>query len=66
MYDLSQPNDIPGSCCKCQGTGRYRWGENGSKSGICFSCQGTGKQTQSDIRRNQIYNKFKIAEIARL
>lgn len=66
MYDLSQPNHKPGECCKCKGTGQYRWGSNGSKTGTCFSCSGTGQQTTKDIRRNMTYNKFKIAEIARL
>jgi hypothetical protein len=66
MYDLSQPNDKPGTCCKCKGTGVYRWGTNGSKEGTCFSCGGTGQQTKSDIGRNKTYNRYKIAEIARL
>ena len=26
MYDLSQPNDKPGTCIKCKGTGVYGWG----------------------------------------
>jgi hypothetical protein len=66
MYDLSQPNDEPGECCKCRGTGIYRWGMNGSKEGLCFSCGGAGKQTRSDIGRNCAYNRHKIARIARL
>jgi len=65
MYDLSQPNEKPGQCCKCKGTGMYRWGANGSKEGTCFSCGGTGHQTRKDISRNNTYNKYKIAEIAR-
>lgn len=70
MYDLSQPNSRPGVCVKCKGSGAYRWGPsvNGkmANSGPCYSCSGTGKQTRSDIRRNQIYNRHKIASIARL
>jgi len=67
MYDLSQPNDKPGECCKCRGTGLYRWGTvvNGkcSNEGTCFSCGGTGKQGRADIRRNHAYNRHKIARI---
>ncbi len=67
MYDLSIPNDRPGACAKCRGTGVYRWGAvvNGqaSKSGTCFSCQGTGKQSAKQIRRNRTYNRYKIAAI---
>ncbi len=66
MYDLSQPNEAPGECRKCKGSGQYRWGTNGNKSGTCFSCAGTGKQTQSDIFRNVAYNRHKIMEIARM
>lgn len=68
MYDLSMPNEKPGKCAKCKGTGRYSWGAvvNGkaSKSGQCFSCGGTGKQTVRDIRRNETYNRHKIRQIA--
>ena len=67
MYDFSQPNDAPGTCIKCHGTGTYRWGAvvNGvpSKSGTCFSCQGTGKQSDRQISRNHAYNRFKVAAI---
>jgi DnaJ-class molecular chaperone len=70
MYDLSQPNNQPGQCVKCKGTGAYRWGPivNGKAShgGTCFSCGGTGKQTKKDIKRNHTYNRFKIARIASL
>lgn len=70
MYDLSQPNDKPGTCCKCKGTGVYGWGAsvNGkmTHSGTCFSCRGTGKQSSKQILRNRTYNKFKIATIAKL
>lgn len=70
MYDLSVPNEAPGVCAKCKGSGVYRWGAvvNGraSHSGPCFSCRGTGKQGRADIGRNRTYNRFKIAEIARL
>jgi hypothetical protein len=67
MYDLSQPNERPGQCCKCHGTGTYSWGAvvNGkpSNSGTCFSCPGTGKQSRQQIARNQTYNKHKLARI---
>lgn len=70
MYDLSQPNDKPGVCCKCQGSGVYLWGAcvNGrmSHAGPCHSCGGTGKQTQADIKRNEAYNRHKIASIMSL
>ena len=69
MYDLSQPNDEPGQCTKCRGSGEYRWGAvvhgQPSKSGRCYSCAGTGRQGQADIRRNRTYNKHKIARMAR-
>ena len=67
MYDLSQPNDKPGKCGKCKGTGCYSWGasQNGktTHSGTCWSCAGTGQQTKDDIRRNHTYNKHKIIRI---
>jgi DnaJ-class molecular chaperone len=70
MYDLSQPNDRPGTCAKCKGSGQYRWGAtvNGQSqhTGMCFSCQGTGKQSRRQIKRNETYNKYKIARIAAL
>jgi len=60
MYDMSQPNDKPGVCCKCKGTGTYKWGAcvNGKMThgGTCWSCQGTGKQDKRQIRRNIDYN----------
>lgn len=69
MYDLSQPNTRPGTCCKCKGTGVYRWGAsvNGKMTheGQCHSCRGTGHQTQRQIKRNETYNNFKIASIIR-
>lgn len=69
MYDFSQPNDAPGTCRKCHGTGTYHWGvvDNGvpSKSGTCFSCRGTGRQSTRQIRRNHTYNRHKIAAICR-
>ena len=65
MYDLSIPNDKPGQCAKCKGTGTYSWGAvvNGkpTHSGICFSCRGTGKQSEKQIRRNRTYNRYKLA-----
>jgi len=61
------PNDRPGKCEKCSGSGRYAWGAvvNGvpSKSGPCHSCRGTGQQTARDIRRNATYNRHKTAMI---
>lgn len=66
-YDLSMPNDRPGECCKCRGTGVYRWGAsvNGKSqhSGECFSCRGTGKQSTRQIHRNRAYNRHKVAQI---
>ena len=67
MYDLSMPNAKPGRCCKCSGSGEYRWGTsvNGrpAKSGPCFSCKGTGRQDRKQIRTNITYNRHKIARI---
>jgi len=67
MYDLSVPNEKPGVCAKCRGTGIYAWGviTNGkpANSGPCYSCRGTGQQQGKDIRRNQTYNRYKIARI---
>lgn len=68
-YDLSLPNEKPGTCQKCKGTGTYHWGatNNGKPSheGTCFSCRGTGNQDEIQIKRNYTYNRHKIAEIAR-
>lgn len=68
-YDLSQPNDKPGICRKCKGTGVYQWGAcvNGkmTKSGPCFSCKETGFQDEKQIKTNQAYNEFKIVAIMR-
>lgn len=68
MYDLAQPNDAPGRCSKCKGTGRYCWGTstNGrtANSGRCYSCRGTGVQSGQQIRVNHTYNRYKIARIA--
>ncbi len=70
MYDLSQPNDKPGICRKCKGSGVYGWGtvENGKckNEGTCFSCRGTGKQTFRQIKRNETYNRYKIETIMRV
>ena len=67
MYDLSQPNAKPGTCRKCNGSGVYAWGAcvNGkiTHSGPCFSCQGTGRQDVRQIKRNETYNRYKIAAI---
>lgn len=68
MYDLSQPNQTPGTCGKCNGTGEYSWGvlPNGQfrHTGTCFSCSGTGHQDGTQIKRNRAYNRYKIALIA--
>ncbi len=67
MYDLSQPNSVPGKCVKCRGTGVYCWGGtvNGvpRKSGPCHSCGGKGHQTARDIQRDHAYNKHKLRTI---
>ena len=67
MYDLSQPNEKPGKCVKCRGTGEYRWGAivNGKSNhaGTCYSCRGTGKQSATQIKRNECYNKHKIVRM---
>jgi DnaJ-class molecular chaperone len=67
MYDFSQPNDQPGKCNKCQGTGEYRWGAsiNGKSqhSGPCHSCGGKGHQTKADIKRDHGYNWHKARTI---
>lgn len=67
MFDLSQPNEKPGACRKCHGTGIYYFGAviNGkpTRSGECFSCRGTGNQDRTQILRNETYNRYKIAEI---
>lgn len=69
MYDLSQPNDKPGTCAKCKGSGVYRWGAvvNGvpQHGGTCFSCRGTGRQDRRQIRRNRAYNRHKVAALLR-
>lgn len=67
MYDLSQPNDAPGTCVKCRGTGTYSWGAvvNGkpTNSGQCYSCRGTGQQSVKQIKTNNAYNRYKVARI---
>ena len=68
MYDMAVPNQKPGTCAKCNGSGIYAWGAvvNGkpTKSGPCHSCRGTGKQQVSDIKRNEAYNRHKLANIS--
>jgi len=68
MYDMAVPNDKPGKCAKCNGSGQYVWGAivNGKPThvGTCWSCKGTGKQTNKDIGRNKTYNRHKIANMA--
>ena len=66
-HDFSMPNDKPGECCKCKGTGAYRWGANvNGKSqftGTCWSCKGTGKQSAKQIKTNHAYNRHKVVNI---
>lgn len=67
MTDFSMPNDKPGECCKCRGTGVYAWGAfvNGkpTNQGTCFSCRGTGCQDLRQIKRNECYNRHKEIHI---
>lgn len=68
MSGFAHPAFRPGQCPKCRGSGVYRWGPsiNGrppQHSGECFSCNGTGRQDQRQIRRNQTYNRYRLAEI---
>jgi DnaJ-class molecular chaperone len=67
MYDFAVVNREPGTCEKCSGSGKYRWGAvvNGKATheGTCWSCQGTGKQTKKDMKRNRGYNFYKIRQI---
>lgn len=65
MYDMSLPNEKPGDCGKCKGSGTYAWGVNRQHSGPCHSCGGKGHQTASDIARDKAYNRYKIADLAR-
>jgi len=64
MYDMSQPNETPGKCGKCKGSGTYSWGTilNGvpKHSGPCHSCGGKGHQTAEDIARDKAYNRHKV------
>ena len=69
MSDFSMPNAKPGKCCKCRGTGRYRWAgymDNGvwkGKEGPCHSCRGTGHQDRVQIARNECWNRHKVVTI---
>jgi DnaJ-class molecular chaperone len=67
MYDFAVPNEKPGRCAKCRGTGVYRWGAtvNGKTEheGPCFSCHATGRQSWRQIRRNKAYNRHKLTQI---
>tara|TARA_Y100000588_G_scaffold104422_1_gene113879 strand:- start:1194 stop:1652 length:459 start_codon:yes stop_codon:yes gene_type:complete len=67
MYEFSQPNDQPGTCGKCGGTGNWHGGPfvNGraTRTGRCHSCRGKGHQTQRDIDRNHYYNERKAANV---
>ena len=66
--DLSSPNDKPGTCSKCRGKGVYAWGAfiNGkaTKQGTCYSCRGTGRQDYAQIKRNESYNRYKLANMS--
>ena len=68
MYDFSVPNEKPGVCAKCRGTGVYSWGAsvNGkmTNSGPCHSCRGTGKQDPAQIKRNEAYNRHKLRTLS--
>lgn len=69
MTDFAVPNDKPGRCAKCNGSGLFRWAgsSNGRpvvRAGACHSCNGTGKQTARDIRRNVAYNRFKLSNLS--
>jgi DnaJ-class molecular chaperone len=68
MYDFSQPNDKPGVCGKCRGSGVYGWGAciNGKMqfSGPCHSCGGKGTQTKADIKRDHGYNYYKLRRLS--
>jgi len=70
MYDLSVPNEKPGKCAKCKGSGVYRWGAivNGRAShvGKCWSCKGTGKQSARQIKTNEAYNRHKLAMLCEM
>jgi DnaJ-class molecular chaperone len=63
-FDFSMPNEAPGVCCKCRGTGRYVVGPiingKGKDLGTCYSCRGTGRQDRKQIARNECYNRHKI------
>lgn len=66
--DFSVPNEKPGQCAKCRGSGVYRWGAvtNGkaANSGRCNACKGTGAQTRADIARNHAFNRHQMRRIA--
>lgn len=70
MTDFAVPNEKPGRCAKCGGSGIYYFGGavvNGvfkGKSGPCHSCGGTGEQSRSDIARNNAYNRFKLSSLS--
>jgi DnaJ-class molecular chaperone len=67
MFDLSIPNETPGRCAKCSGSGEYRWGGtvNGRSrfTGTCNACRGTGEQSAADIRRNHAFNRHQIGRV---
>jgi hypothetical protein len=56
---LAKVNVTPGVCVKCQGTGTFKWKEDGEdKQGRCFSCRGMGRQSKKQILKNTYYNQF--------
>jgi DnaJ-class molecular chaperone len=68
MTDLSWPNTVPGPCCKCDGSGVYRWSKVVNsrvvlQEGDCYSCRGTGRQDRRQIARNVAYNRHNIGRV---
>ena len=67
--DFAMPNAKPGRCCKCSGSGVYKWqttdlrGQTRTVEGKCYSCGGEGVQTPKQIRRNHAYNRHKAASV---
>ena len=64
--DFSVPNDKPGTCAKCNGSGQFAMrgpvvhSVATVKHGTCWSCRGTGHQTYRQIKRNECYNRHKV------
>lgn len=65
--DFSVPNDRPGACEKCRGSGRYGWGAvvNGQPAheGRCNACRGSGRQSWADIHRNRAFNRHQMRRV---